>query len=345
MHFSTTGKLTPEVARLIRALHSRGFRVDGRLYDRAALEERIEKIVGTGQPFVVLRPDATPEAVPSRTLLERVGGFFGRLARGFTLLAFPFSPSEKLKGVRARALLAGNTLLGLRLLAQGNFFNGIPTAVLSAWIFGYMSNAQEIYRFKSQCVSLRVEDDGRISLVPNYAMLAANTFVEELALTTILRMSVGGTDAVTGDPVGVAGDAVFTAFAKTTTERPIAELYAQADRAEQEGDEESAKKLRDRAETLQDVFYNLLFPVLKFLQLPMPATDPFLQTASFVARTLSNGILFAIGAYGVVKEAFSAYASRPVADGSCATLLHFEGTKKDSADERQREALAVAVGG
>lgn len=321
MHFGTTGKITPEIERLVHALHRRGFRVEGRVYDRAALEERLAGNIDGETVLVDSQDRFEPRA--RRTLGERAKRFVARVRSGFSVLAFPFRPSAKLKSVRARALFAGNTLLGLRLLAQGDFFHGVPTAILSTWIFGYMSNAEEIYRFKSQGAAVRVHDDGKLTVDPNPGLLGGVTFIEELALTTLLRMSVGGTDAVTGDPLGVAGDAIFTAFAKTATEMPIAELYAEADRAERDGEDGRAQALRSKAETYQDLFYNLMFPTLKFLQLPVPTTDPFFQTASFVARTASNVALFAIGTYGVVREVLKRRASAPVEDTGCATLLSF----------------------
>jgi hypothetical protein len=325
-HFGSTSRLTPEVTRLIQALHGRGFQVEGRLYDRSAFEERARAFVDAEPGSVVVAAGSPPpEAVRRRTVAERTRALVGRVARGMSVLAFPFRPSKKLEQVRTRALLAGNTLLGLRLFAQGEFFYGLPSVVLSAWIYAYVSNAKELYRFKSQCVSVRVDDEGNLSLDPNYAMLAAGTFVEELALTSLLRMSVGGTDAVAGDPTGVAGDAAFAAFAKTATERPVADLYARAHRALERGDVEAATQLERRAERYQDVFYNLLFPALKFLQLPVPTTDPTLGAVALAARTLSNAALVAIGTYGIVREAGRAWRSRPQADATCATLLDFAG--------------------
>jgi hypothetical protein len=127
---------------------------------------------------------------------------------------------------------------------------------------------------------VRVDDEGRLSLAPNDAMLAAGTFVEELALTCLLRMSVGGADAIAGDRTGVAGDAVFAAFAKTAAERSVADRYARDRRALQARRLGRCDAARALGRALPSVFYNLLSPAWKFLQLPVPTTDPLLAAGA-----------------------------------------------------------------
>jgi len=339
LHFSQTGRLTPDVEKLIRALHARGFHVEGRLYDRPKFDERAEAVAKAEETAVVAGP-AKPEDAPARpTFLQRVRSFADRVfgLRGFTMLTFPFNPTEKLKSVRARALLAGNLLLGARLALQEQFFYGVPMVVLNAWIFGYVSNAKELYQFKSQGAAVRVADDGSIFVKANYPMLATGTFLEELAITMLLRTSVGGPAAVAGDPLGVLVDAGVTGLAKATTDAPISDLYRRSELAKKAGNAAEAEELEARAEMYQDVLYNLVFPILKFMQLPIPSSDPTIQMGSLIARTVSNGILLSMGFYGLVREGVKKYFSRPTADANCATVLYFSGAKEKA------EAVATAA--
>ena len=240
-----------------------------------------------------------------------------------------FRAYPKIQHVRLMLLtevLQNGCLAGTLKFKFGQNFSGFPNLVLSTYLYFYLSNLDEILKLKNQGGSLReVTQLGRnvIKTEPSVNLILFQNTLEEMLSTFLVQSSFLSKKVMIDNLPNTIIDAGLLAFAKGVTEKCIGKLLEEQTRLKNLGEFARAQACTYKIEGLQHAYYNLLFPILKALQLP---------SNQATSRYVSNAIQFLMGLTGLFHvrppKNKEAQQKPKMAAPPCRMLLHFLGPRE-----------------
>lgn len=258
---------------------------------------------------------------------EAAKSFFG-LPNGFTRIqeGVRFLPKKNYLTILLVAEVFHNEILRRKLVSIPNAPRITPHVILGVYLWMYLSNMDEVMRMKGQGGTMVIDSEAefgrQVSVRPAYTWITAQTTLEEFIINSALRGGIMGTVPSLKALPDTIADSVFSAFAKSFSEKLITQVYALKADALRRNDHAAAARYETWKQALIHGFYNGLFPLLKVMQLPGREQS---------TRELSNQIQGAMGLMGVGWELFqqSKYRAGHSAPASCSMLIEFEAAKEN----------------
>ena len=161
----------------------------------------------------------------------------------------------------------------------GQFFSNsrlyLPLAVVSGWVYTCIHFIREITSFKMQVRSVAVDEQGKPAMKSAMSYVFGTSIVQELVISTAVLSTIMQENFLKNDGIAASAEnALLSAFSYSPVEYFRSKLQARSERAASQAVQENnpetrarleaeAKKWDGRAKLTADVWWNLVYPVLR----------------------------------------------------------------------------------